>query len=154
MFDSNWGSFRGATWREGLAIFASLKEEKKIFGVGPDCYAAYAYSVPELKQMITMRTGGNAVARNAHNECITYLVNSGVLGLGMFLGIFASAVFRLIKGAAKEPLCYIFAASLLSYFFHNQFSFTQLESTPYLFMMLGMGESMLQRSKMRENLGQ
>lgn len=150
VFDGKWGSYRGATWREGLAIFASLKE-KKIFGVGPDCYSAYAYSVPELKTMITMRTGENVVAGNAHNECITYLVNIGILGLGMFLGIFASAVFRLIKGASKEPLCYIFAAGLLSYFFHNQFSFTQLESTPYLFMMLGLGESLIQRSRMREN---
>ena len=61
------------------------------------------------------------------------------------ISIFYSSVRRLIEGAKKEPVCYVFAASLLSYFFHNQFSFSQVLNIPYIFMMLGLAESVLRR---------
>lgn len=144
LFDGNWGSNRGATWRDGLLIYGTLSWRERLFGVGQDCFSIYGYSVPELEARFIEEWPSSRLT-NAHNECITYLVNVGIFGMLSFIGIFYSSVRRLIEGAKKEPVCYVFAASLLSYFFHNQFSFSQVLNIPYIFMMLGLAESVLRR---------
>lgn len=142
LFDGNWGSNRGATWRDGLLIYQSLPFRERLFGVGQDCFSIYAYSVPEIAARLTEEWPSSRLT-NAHNECITFLVNLGIFGLLSFVGIFVSSFKRLLDRAKEEPLCYVFAASLLSYFFHNQFSFSQVMNIPYIFMMLGLAENLL-----------
>jgi len=151
LFDGSWGSKRGMTWRDGIDIFKSMPPVKKLIGVGPDCFAAYAYSIPEITQRLNAEWGESRLT-NAHNECITFLVNLGITGLAAFIGIFAAGFIRLLKKAVKEPMCYVFAASLLSYFFHNQFSFSQVLNIPFLFMMLGLGENLMQKEWGRRDL--
>ncbi len=150
LFDKNWGNGRKVTWGDGIFIFLSFPPIRKLFGAGPDCFAAYAYSIPELAVRLEREWVGQRLT-NAHNECITILVNLGISGLAAFIGMFASSFIRLVKRAVREPVCYVFAASLLSYFIHNQFSFSQILNTPYIFMMLGLGESMLRRSRLKGN---
>ncbi len=144
LFDGHWGSARGTTWRDGFAIYQSFSWRERLFGAGQDCFAIYAYQVPELSARLVEEWPGSRLT-NAHNECITYLVNTGIFGLLAFIGIFWSSFKRLLEKAKKEPLCYMYAAVLLSYFIHNQFSFSQILSTPYIFMMLGLGESLMRR---------
>lgn len=145
LFDGHWGSARGATWRDGLAIYQSFSWRERLFGVGQDCFAIYGYSLPELSARLT-EEWPNSRLTNAHNECLTHLVNVGVFGMLAFIGIFASSFKRLLEKAKSEPLCYVFAASLLSYFIHNQFSFAQVLNVPYIYMMLGLGESLMRRT--------
>lgn len=144
LFDGHWGSSRGRTWRDGLLIYQTLSWRERLFGVGPDCFSVYAYSVPEV-EVALREHWGNSRLTNAHNECITYLVNLGIFGMLSFIGIYWSSFKRLVEKAAKEPVCYVFAASVLSYFFHNQFSFSQVTNIPFIFMMLGLGESLMRR---------
>lgn len=149
LFDGNWGSNRGATWRDGMLIYQTLSWRERLFGVGQDCFSIYAYSVPEIAARLAEEWPGSRLT-NAHNECITFLVNLGIFGLLSFIGIFFSSVRRLLERAKEEPLCYVFAASLLSYFFHNQFSFSQVMNIPYIFMMLGLAENLLRRERREE----
>ncbi len=149
-FNDNWGNGRGAAIKDAFHIFESLPFSKKLFGVGQDCFAAYGYSNQAIAESLNAHWGG-ARLTNAHNECITILVNMGILGLLSFVGIFFSSIGRLLKEAKQEPVCYVFAASLLSYFIHNQFSFAQILSTPYVFMMLGLAESLLRRQGNKVN---
>ena len=121
LFDGHWGSARGATWRDGFAIYQSFSWRERLFGIGQDCFAIYGYSIPELSARLTEEWPGSRLT-NAHNECITHLVNIGI---------------------------YIFAASLLSYFIHNQFSFAQVLNVPYIYMMLGLGESLMRRNALK-----
>lgn len=151
LFDGSWGSNRGTTWRDGLMIYWSFPLKERLIGAGPDCFSIYAYNVPELEAVLRSHWP-KTILPNAHNECITYLVNLGIFGLLTFIGILGSSVKRLLKTGQKEPLCYIFAASLLSYFFHNQFSFAQVLNTPFLFMMLGLGENLMRNMKPEKNL--
>lgn len=144
LFDGHWGSSRGATWRDGAAIYQSFSLRERLFGAGQDCFSIYAYNVPELSARLAQEWPTSRLT-NAHNECITQLVNIGIFGLLSFIGIFLSSFKRLLQRAKKEPLCYVFAASLLSYFIHNQFSFAQVLSTPYIYMMLGLGENLMRR---------
>ena len=144
LFDGHWGSNRGATWRDGLLIYRTLDWRQRLFGVGQDCFSIHGYGVRELAERFAEEWPSSRLT-NAHNECITYLVNLGIFGVLSFIGIFRSSFRRLAERAAKEPVCYVFAASVLSYFFHNQFSFSQVLNTPYMFMMLGLGESLMRR---------
>lgn len=150
LFDGSWGSNRGATWRDGLMIYQSFPLRKRLIGAGPDCFSIYAYNVPELAAVLRVHWP-KTILSNAHNECITYLVNLGIFGLVAFIGTLGSSVNGLLKAGREEPLCYIFAASLLSYFFHNQFSFSQVLNTPFLFMMLGLGENLMRNIKTKES---
>lgn len=145
LFDGHWGSARGATWRDGFAIYRTFTFRERLFGVGPDCFSAYAYSISELSARLEEEWPGSRLT-NAHNECLTHLVNVGIFGMLSFIGIFCSSFKRLLDRAAKEPLCYVFAASVLSYFIHNQFSFAQVLNTPYIYVMLGLGENLLRRT--------
>lgn len=153
LFDGHWGSARGATWRDGLSIYQSFSWRERLFGVGQDCFAIYGYSIPELSARLT-EEWPNSRLTNAHNECLTHLVNVGVFGMLAFIGIFVSSFKRLLERAKVEPLCYVFAASLLSYFVHNQFSFAQVLNVPYIYMMLGLGESLMRRDALKNRLFQ
>lgn len=144
LFDGHWGSNRGTTWRDGLAIYQTFSLRERLFGAGPDCFAAYAYSVPELAARLAEHWPTSRLT-NAHNECITFLVNLGIFGMLSFIGIFFSSFRRLLMKAEEEPVCCVYAAVLLSYFFHNQFSFSQVMNIPFLFMMLGLGENLMRR---------
>lgn len=151
LFDGNWGSNRGTTWRDGLAIYQTFSLRERLFGAGPDCFAAYAYSVPELSARLTEHWPGSRLT-NAHNECITFLVDVGIFGLLSFIGIFVSSVKRLLEKAKRESVCYMFAASLLSYFFHNQFSFSQVMNIPFIFLMLGLAENLMRQDSSASNV--
>lgn len=141
-FDAKWGSNRATTWRDGLLIFETMTPLQKVFGVGPDCFAIYAYDQPHIAEMIDMQFAGNRLT-NAHNEMITLLVNVGVWGLLTFCIGFFSSVVRLVKRLPKNPLALIFIISICSYLVHNQFSFQQILNTPYIYMMLGLAECMM-----------
>ena len=149
LFDGHWGSARGATWRDGFAIYRTFSFRERLFGVGQDCFAIHGYGIPELAARLKEEWPGSRLT-NAHNECITHLVNVGIFGMLSFIGIFWSSFKRLLERAAKEPLCFVFAASVLSYFIHNQFSFAQVLNTPYIYMMLGLGESLMRRMDDRD----
>lgn len=144
-FNFEWGSNRGGTWMVAIDIYKLMSPVQKIFGVGQDCFAAFAYGIPDMTARLEAEWGSLRLT-NAHNECLTYLVNIGILGVASFISIFVSSFIRLVKKAEKEPLCYVFAASILSYFFHNQFSFSQIENIPFIFMMLGLGENLLRQN--------
>lgn len=151
LFDGHWGSSRGATWRDGLLIYRTLDWRQRLFGAGQDCFSIHGYGVPKLAARFAEEWPGSRLT-NAHNECITFLVDVGIFGLLSFIGIFVSSVKRLLEKAKREPVCYMFAASLLSYFFHNQFSFSQVMNIPFIFLMLGLAENLMRQDSSASNV--
>lgn len=139
MFDEDWGNGRGATWNCGIAAYQSMDIVHKAIGIGPDCFADYVYDVPELAEKLADQFT-NLRLTNAHNEQITMLVNTGVLGWLCYMGIFVTALIRYLKKASGEPALYLYAISMLAYLVHNMVSFQQVLSTPYVFMVIGIGE--------------
>lgn len=138
-FDEDWGNGRGATWNCGISAYRRLDTLHKIVGVGPDCFADYVYDVPELAEKL-MEQFGNQRLTNAHNEQITHLVNVGVLGWACYMGIFVSAFVRYMKKAGSQPVLYLCAIGILAYTAHNMVSFQQVLNTPFIFILLGIGE--------------
>lgn len=139
-FNDKWASSRGATWRIGIETYKNMPVQNKLTGIGPDCFACYAYSIDKLANDMHVLFG-NAILTNAHNEWITILVNQGIAGLICFAGIFISAFVKFIKKAQFNPVLYLCATGILLYTLHNMVSFEQVMNVPFAFMILGIGES-------------
>lgn len=142
IFQEDWGNGRGTAWNCGIGAYRSMDAVHKIVGIGPDCFADYVYEIPELAEMLIDQFGNQRLT-NAHNEWLTVLVNTGWLGLFCYAGIFITSVIRYWKRAKEQPLLYICLLSLMAYMAHNMVSFQQILNTPYIFMVLGMGECLV-----------
>ena len=145
VFQDAWANYRGATWTDGVLAWRSMTLPYKIIGIGPDCFAAYLYSIPELAERAYAQFG-NSRLTNAHNEWLTVLVNQGILGLSGYVGIFVSAIRNFIKKAQTQPALYLCAAAVLTYTVHNMVSFQQVLNAPFVFMILGIGEGIRRNS--------
>ena len=139
-FNEDWGNGRGAIWNCTIDALKTMDILHKIVGIGPDCYADYIYDIPELGSRMADRFT-NLRLTNGHNEGLTMLVNTGMFGWLCYAGIFAAAFVRCLKRAERTPFLYVCAASLLGYTAHNLVSFQQVLNTPYIFIMLGIGEN-------------
>lgn len=60
-----------------------------------------------------------------------------------YAGTFLTAFIRFAGRVSKEPLLYVCAVAVLTYTAHNMVSFQQVLHTPYLFIVLGIGEGLL-----------
>lgn len=162
IFSEYWGSSRGGTWSAGVHIFQRIPGLRKLIGVGPDCFASYLYILPDVTEKV-MDQFGTSRLTNAHNEWLTVLVNNGIAGLIGYAGIFASVWIRFIYRAEKATVklkekltedkrqlyLYIFAISSFIYTIHNIVSFQQILSTPFVFLMIGMGESLMREGMLK-----
>lgn len=149
-FVPTWGSNRGATWEAGIRCFAEQNFLHKLVGVGPDAMDAYIAQngSTELTALVTERFGNNRLT-NAHNEWLTILVNTGVIGFASFVGMMVSAIVRYLKigkasGMAITSSRIIAGACgfcLLAYTVNNMFSFQQSMNTATIFIIMGIGEA-------------
>ena len=140
-FDENWGNGRGATLMAGWRIWKELPFVHKMLGVGPDCFSAYAYGMPELSDFLRQQFG-SARLTNAHCELFTLLINTGIFGVVFYVGIFASFIGRCLKAGKTRWLYYVFAVCAFCYFVHNMVSFAQVLNLPFVFLLMGMGEGL------------
>ena len=146
IFRDDWGNSRGAAWNCGIGAYRSMDMVHKTVGIGPDCFADYVYEIPELAGRLVDQFGNERLT-NAHNEWLTVLVNTGWLGVFCYAGIFITVWIRCARRAKGQPLLYVCAISILAYTIHNMVSFQQILSTPYIFIVLGMGEGLLRRTE-------
>lgn len=143
-FNNTWANSRGGTWTSGILAYRNMSFLQRLIGIGPDCFAEYLYAVPELAERVYSQFG-SARLTNAHNEWLTILVNTGALGLLCYAGIFVSAIWRFVKKAEEQPMLFLCVLCILAYTVHNMVSFQQILNTPYVFLLLGIGEGMARR---------
>jgi hypothetical protein len=147
-FDDSFGNGRGIIWKISGMILAKESLGQKLVGIGQDCYFIFSMNQEEIAQLI-YETFEGARLTNAHCEPFTLLIQTGVLGCIAFYGMIVTALVSLIK-KAKQPssrAAVIFALPIACYVLNNMVSFSQPTSTPYLFICLGLGISLLQKSK-------
>lgn len=144
LFNDNWGNGRGRTWRFSAQVIRELPFYRKCFGVGPDCFAFYGYHDPEYAAQLAAMWGDSRLT-NAHCEWMTQIICLGLAGFIAYAGIFATAVFRYLKAAGRVPMLAAIALCLLSYTGHNVFCYQQALCTPFVFLILGMGERIWQQ---------
>lgn len=144
LFDDNWGSGRGSSWKLAWRAFCELSGIHKLVGVGADCFGFYCYDNPVYEEIL-IRKWGSSRLTNAHNEFLNSAICYGILGIIAYTGFLLSAFWRFVmrsKNLAAEYTPYILGAALTaaSYAGHNFFCYQQVLCTPYLFLMLGVGE--------------
>ena len=139
-FSNTWGSKRGGTWKAAVMCFQEQNLLHRLTGVGPDAMSAYLYGdcTPGLHDLLIECFGG-AMLTNAHNEWLTVLVDTGVIGLVAFAGIMVSAICTFLKAGKRDAAVTACGICLLAYTANNSFSFQQTVSGATIFLLLGMG---------------
>ena len=141
LFNDKWGSDRGFNWKMAVRIFAGLPFLHKLIGVGPDCFMAYSYSVPEYAQLLNDYWKPD-VLTNAHNEFLNLLICVGTGGLLSFLFLLGAGARRFYRIGKEHPEVLMGLLAVCSYAAHNFFCYQQVCCTPFLFLILGLSERM------------
>lgn len=146
LWDESWGNGRGAALKAGVHMFKEMSFVQRLIGVGPDCFASYAYSIDEVAVDLRRYFGASRLT-NAHCEIATSLINVGILGTLCYVGIFASFIKRCFKRGAERAVFYMPAVCVVCYLCHNLVSFAQVLNLPFVILVVAMGERMLRRSR-------
>ncbi|MBR5376272.1 MAG: O-antigen ligase family protein [Lachnospiraceae bacterium] len=146
LFDAFWGNGRGAIWHDSvMSILGELKRSPltAVFGAGPDqfFYVLDGY----VHDWLVIYT--DKIALYAHNEWLNAVVCYGFFGGIAYLGIFISAVVRFTKSRKGSPVALGAAVLLIAYLSHQMFGYQQYSSTPYIFLILGIGEQEIRRGR-------
>lgn len=143
-WSDNWGNGRGRTWSFTFQMFGDMDVIHKLFGVGPDGYAPYAYNFyrDELVQL-----WGDRTLTNAHNEWVNAVISYGLLGAAAYIGIFITSVKNFAKKQSEQPVIVGFIACIISYMCHNFFCYQQVCCTPFLFLIIGAGAYMMREAR-------
>lgn len=147
-WEAQWGNGRGFTWSFTGKMIAEMSPWHKLFGVGPDHYAGYAYSLYE--DMLNQMWGSN-VLTNAHNEWVNMIVDYGFLGAAAYIGFFLSALVRFVKNSEDSPVLLCAAGCIVSYMGHNLFCYQQVLCTPFVFLIIALAEYQLRRKAGHES---
>lgn len=141
-WNDDWGNARGQTWRFTAEMYQEESLIHKLFGVGPDCYYSYA-STGYRDRLVEM--WGERALTNAHNELLNMLITSGLFGMLAYAGIFVTAIKRFLQKSEQNSMLIVFAASIASYMAYNFFCYQQVLCTPFVFIIIGMGEYLLRK---------
>lgn len=139
-WNDTWGNGRGRIWSFAVRVFAGESILHKFFGVGPDCLSSYVEAVHSEEAQLLW---GDKVLTNAHNEWLTMLINTGIFGVLSYIGIFVTAVRRYLRAWQQDYMLVGVAAAAVSYMAYNFFCYQQVCCTPFVFLLLGMGEYLL-----------
>ncbi|MCI6812774.1 MAG: O-antigen ligase family protein [Lachnospiraceae bacterium] len=145
-FDDHWGNNRGSSWMLTWQQFLQLPLLHKLFGVGPDAFSAYLYSVEESR-IFLQSLWGNLRLTNAHNEYLNHLFCYGLFGLTGWLTVLIGGVCYFFRKAKEKPYVIGFALCIAAYGCHNFFCYQQICCTPFLFILIGMGEGLTKWEK-------
>lgn len=141
-----WGNGRGRIWSFAVRVFAGESIMHKLFGVGPDCFSSYVGAVHGEEVYLLW---GDKILTNAHNEWLTALINTGIFGALSYIGIFVTAVRRDLRAWQQDYILVGAAASAVSYMAYNFFCYQQVCCTPFVFLLLGVGEYLLRKNGRR-----
>lgn len=129
-----WASGRGTLWRLSVLGFCRNNLCGKLFGVGPDCFAEYIYSVFSSGELLELEgKWQGAIFANAHNEWFNHLINIGLVGTISYFLVFIGAFVRYKKQMDAVLLLVLCGAVSLV-------GFQQCISTPIFFALLGIFE--------------
>ena len=137
--DSITGNGRDTIWITAFDMFDKLPSFRKVVGVGRDCFSSYAYSDRKWTETLVNVFGDNKLT-NAHNIFLTELIEGGLSGLLGALSVVIYVLYTLKKSEnKKEHAAVICALPIVSYCLNGLVSFSQILSTPYFYICLGLG---------------
>lgn len=145
-FDNAWGNGRGMTWMHTVDMWKNFSFGRKLIGVGPDAYSAYSYSIPEYADRL-YAAWGDVKLTNSHNEWMNIFICYGFLGAVSYIAVFITAIVRFIRVRESRPFVLAVVFCTFSYMSHNLFCYQQVLCTPFIFILFGIGESLMRSEK-------
>ena len=140
MADDGFASGRGYIWRVSGELFKSFSIKDLLVGVGPNCYT---YALDDfLLGRTDLLAEFNAhfqemALTSAHSEYFDYLINCGVVGVGVYVAMLAAFVMSFVR-SEKTTVCQNAAMlCVISYAVYAAFSFSIVVATPMFFVLLG-----------------
>lgn len=127
MFGPDWGTDRGGIWMSCRRLYESYPLWQKLLGGGAGVLARWD---------ALHRIFPDALVDSAHNEYLHYLLTSGLLGLGGYLGVLGAA-FR-AGWRAQRPESAALLAALVSYAVQSAVNIAQCATTPLFFVLLAL----------------
>ena len=129
------GTGRGYLWRLTAGLFHDLPLDRKLIGVGPDCYGRYTLRDWDFMMALMEMFPGSSAA-NAHSEPLTMLMNLGILGTGAY---FAAVIYGCLETAKlSSPYRLPVLAAVLVCTANQLVSFSVILSAPYLTLALAL----------------
>ena len=137
-FGDDFGNGRGIIYRMCADLYMNLSPWQQLVGIGQDCL--YPYAMKDAMWSSSFRNVfGDIALTNAHCEFLTILIERGMIGAALYVGLFVSAIFQLYKVKEKEPKAVALGLPIISFFVYNQISFQQIMAMPYCYILLGIG---------------
>lgn len=146
-WNDDWGNGRGRIWRFSAKIFAEGSLGHKLFGVGPDCFNSYVNAYYNEEEALLW---GSKMLTNAHNEWLNILINGGLFGVVAYIGIYVTAIMRFVRSRRKDIFLTGIAAACMSYMCYNFFCYQQVLCTPFIFMLIGIGEYIVRQISVKK----
>ena len=127
VFSPSWGTDRGAEWMSFWQMFRASSLPQKLIGSGAGSLAEWDSA---------HRLFSDAVTDSAHNEYLHYLLTGGLLGLGAYLALLATA----LRGALRRPSPVRTALGLAvaAYSLQAAVNIAQPFTTPLFFLLLSL----------------
>lgn len=147
-WNDDWGNGRGKIWRFSVKIFSEGSLGHKVFGVGPDCFNSYVNAYYSDEEALLW---GEKLLTNAHNEWLNILINAGILGATAYIGIYVTAIVRFFRSHRQDIFLAGIAAACMSYMCYNFFCYQQVLCTPFIFILMGIGEYVLRQIEMNKS---
>ena len=97
--------------------------------------------MPEISDFLHSLWGSVRLT-NAHNEYLNSLFCYGLVGVTAWLSVLIGGIVYFYKKAKENPVMLAFALCITGYACHNIFCYQQVCCTPFLFIALGIGESL------------
>lgn len=136
-WSDDWGNGRGGIWRYSVGMLRGMSLSNIIFGVGCDCFCAYAYSSTDIMEKLYFVIGDQYLT-NAHNEIITMLINQGIVGCIAYIGLLVTHFREAVSLSKRNTLGLAYALAISGYIAVGLVGFMQVLSTPFLFLIMGM----------------
>jgi len=135
-FSYSWGNNRALLWSIALQLYKRILLSNPfiaLIGAGPDNFPLIL-DLYMHKDLLTLWTG--FTIQNPHCEVLTILVNNGLIGLASYLALIVLSFKNCYKSIDKTKR--VATIVVLVYFIHSLVSFQQINSTPLLFITLGL----------------
>ena len=150
-----WGNSRGSIWIATAELLKRMFPLRTFFGVGCDCFCAYAYSMDDMIVKLTLYLG-DLYLTNAHNEFLSMLVNEGIAGTIAYFGLQITYI-RSCTANIRGKLGGIILGGILcaaAYMIIGMVGFMHVLSTPFYFMIMGFAAGLIKREQIHYNNGQ
>ena len=132
VFNDNWGTNRGYVWIRSVRMFnTKLEPIQKLFGYGADTF--------KLIMMQNYSPRENTVFDSVHNEYLHFLITIGLTGMAAYIGLFASAVVKMIKRMKDRPEVTAMLFVVLAYATQATVNIFLPVVFPLIWQMLAMG---------------